>query len=233
MQLMSDNQEIVSITFFEYPKRNRWWAFNQMQKAVSPIRRVEGVSFFKLMGTGGGFGFSIKPDFRTYALLLVWKNADFARKYSESEIYKRFSQQCLSNFTYWMRCVQCQGRWNGKQPFAVTATAKSQEPLMVITRARVKILKIPRFLRFVPGSSRSAERADGLLFTKGIGEWPAIEQATFSYWESQKQMEAFAYRSEHRKIILKVKKEGWYKEELFARFVPVSISGAQQTSEQT
>ncbi|SEJ75074.1 hypothetical protein SAMN05192553_11133 [Cyclobacterium xiamenense] len=228
---MSDNQEIVSLTFFEYPKRNRWWAFNQMQLALSPIRQVDGVSFFKLMGTGGGFGFSLKPDFRTYALLLVWKNAAFARMYSESEIYKRFSQQCKSNFTYWMRCSQCHGSWNGKQPFAVTAKATSEGPIMVITRARVKLRKIPRFLRFVPGSSRSAEKADGLLFTKGIGEWPAIEQATFSYWQSQQKMEAYAYQTAHRKIIQKVKKEGWYKEELFARFVPVSISNTNEVRE--
>ena len=30
--------------------------------------------FFKLMGTGGGNGFSLKPDFGTYAFLGVWES---------------------------------------------------------------------------------------------------------------------------------------------------------------
>lgn len=174
------------------------------------------------MGTGGGFGFSLRPDLKTYALLLVWKSAAFAKNYTESEIYQRFNQQCKSNFTYWMHCIQAHGSWNGVQPFTVKK-GTTEGPVMVITRARVKLHKIPRFLSFVPKSSRSAEAANGLLFTKGIGEWPAIEQATFSYWESQQKMEAFAYQSNHREIIQKVKKEGWYKEELFARFIPASL----------
>ncbi len=219
---MSDNQEIVSLTFFEYPRWNRWWAFNQMQLAMAPLKQTSGLKFYKLMGTGGGFGFSIRPDFKTYALLLVWKSAAFAKNYTESEIYQRFNQQCKSNFTYWMHCIQAHGSWNGMQPFAVREV-KTEGPVMVITRARVKFHKILRFLSFVPKSSRSAEGADGLLFTKGIGEWPAIEQATFSYWKSQQKMEAFAYQSAHREIIQKVKKEGWYKEELFARFIPAPL----------
>ena len=95
---------------------------------------------------------------------------------------------------------------------------------MVITRARVKIRKILNFLKFVPLTSKSAEKAKGLIYTKGIGEWPIIEQATFSYWNSREQMEAYAYNSGHREVIKKVKEEGWYKEELFARFIPINLS---------
>ena len=37
-------------------------------------------------------------------------------------------------------------------------------------------------------------------------------------------MEAYAYNSGHREVIKKVKEEGWYKEELFARFIPINLS---------
>ncbi|MDO6436264.1 spheroidene monooxygenase [Cyclobacterium sp. 1_MG-2023] len=220
---MNENKEIVSITFFQYPKRNRWWAFNQMQLAISPLKKVQGKKFFKLMGTGGGFGFSLKPDFSTYALLMVWEDVEAARNFNLSEAYLRFNQQCISNFTYWMRCIQSHGTWYGKEPFN-PSHEKTDGPIMVITRARVKLHKVFRFLKYTPNTSRSAEKASGLIFTKGIGEWPIIEQATFSYWNSQAQMEDYAYGTAHKEVIKKVKIEKWYKEELFARFIPIEIN---------
>ncbi|MBD3627423.1 spheroidene monooxygenase [Cyclobacterium sp.] len=219
---MNSKEEIVSITFYEYPKRNRWWAFNQMQLAIEPLKKAKGVKFFKLMGTGGGFGFSLKPDLKTYALLMVWNSLEFAKNFTDSDTYLRFNQQCRSNFTYWMQCIQSHGTWHGQHPFSVNEQ-KTDGPIMVITRARLRWNKILRFLSQVPESSRAATEAEGLIYTKGIGEWPAIEQATFSYWQSQKHMETFAYQSGHREIIRKVKQEKWYKEELFARFVPITL----------
>ena len=220
---MNSENTICSITFFEYGKDKRRWAFNQMKLAIEPLQNSEGISFFKLLGTGSGFGFSLKPDFRTYALLIVWKDKLAAKQYTLSDAYLRFNTQCKSNFTYWMGCIQSHGTWAGKNPF--TANHKhAGGPIMVITRARVRWIKVLRFLRNVPKASRSAENAPGLIFTKGIGEWPGIEQATFSFWESLEAMQAYAYREEHKTIISLVKKEGWYKEELFARFVPVDLS---------
>ncbi len=191
-----------------------------MQLAQKALQQTEGTLFGKLMGTGGGFGFSLKPDFRTYALLTVWKNASYAAHYYTSELFKRFDRQAESQTTHWMACVQSHGSWGGKNPFTASAEYK-QGPLMVITRARVRWQKIPEFLLQVPDASRSAEKAKGLIYTKGIGEWPAIEQATFSIWSSEAEMRTYAYRTAHQQIIRRVKKERWYKEELFARFVPI------------
>lgn len=194
-----------------------------MQLAIEPLKKSEGISFFKLLGTGSGFGFSLKPDFRTYALLIVWRDRLAAKQYTLSDAYLRFNTQCRTNFTYWMGCTQSHGTWAGENPFKAD-NKYIEGPVMVITRARVRWLKILRFIQNVSNASKSAEKAPGLIFTKGIGEWPAIEQATFSFWESLEAMQAYAYRDEHRKIISLVKKEGWYKEELFARFIPVDPS---------
>lgn len=194
-----------------------------MKLAIGPLKKSEGISFFKLLGTGSGFGFSLKPDFRTYALLIVWRDRLAAKQYTLSDAYLRFNTQCRTNFTYWMGCTQSHGTWAGENPFKADHKYLSG-PVMVITRARVRWLKILRFLQNVSNASKSAENAPGLIFTKGIGEWPGIEQATFSFWESQEAMQAYAYRDEHKKIISLVKKEGWYKEELFARFIPVDPS---------
>ena len=38
------------------------------------LKNVEGLRFKKLLGTGGGTGFSLRPDFSTYAFLGVWES---------------------------------------------------------------------------------------------------------------------------------------------------------------
>lgn len=216
------NQSISSITFFEYSKGKRWWAFNQMQLAIKPLKNQDGILFFKLMGTGGGFGFSLKPDFRTYCLFIVWKDGAAAKSYTQSEAYLHFNKNCKTNFTYWLGCVQSRGTWGGTNPLTDTFTYHGG-PIMVLTRARVNWSKILRFLWQTPAASGSLEGAEGLLFTKGIGEWPLIEQATFSFWENAEHMKNYAYKNAHLKIVKRVKKENWYKEELFARFVPIPM----------
>ncbi len=216
------NQSISSITFFEYRKGKRWWAFNQMQLAIGPLKKLDGILFFKLMGTGGGFGFSVKPDFRTYCLFIVWEDREAAKRYTQSDAYLHFNQNCKTNFTYWMGCVQSRGTWGGINPLTDNFSY-TKGPLMILTRARINWSKILRFVKHTPQASRSLEGAEGLLFTKGIGEWPLIEQATFSYWENAEHMKNYAYQESHLDIIKKVKQEGWYKEELFARFIPIPM----------
>jgi hypothetical protein len=51
--------------------------------------------------------------------------------------------------------------------------------------------------------------------------------ATFSIWNSQEEMMAFAYRKkEHQTAISMTKKLDWYSEELFSRFQPYEVLGS-------
>ena len=64
------------------------------------------------------------------------------------------------------------------------------------------------------------KEAKGVLYYKGIGELPFIQQATISIWNSLDDVLNFAYNSKkHADIIKKTRKEKWYKEELFSRFI--------------
>ena len=75
-------QQITTITFFRYegfyPK---FWAFQMMQFAHSPLQQVEGLTFYKLMGSGKGMGFNPLPDWNIYSLLQVWQNEKMANQF--------------------------------------------------------------------------------------------------------------------------------------------------------
>jgi hypothetical protein len=64
---------ITTISFFKY-STNKFWAFKQMYLAEKLMNKTSGLSFYKLLGTGAGAGFSLYPDFSTYSILCVWKD---------------------------------------------------------------------------------------------------------------------------------------------------------------
>jgi heme-degrading monooxygenase HmoA len=189
-----------------------------MQLIPPHLAKITGCEFAKLLGTGSGFGFSLWPDFTTYALLLKWKNSESAEKFfSKSTLFKELQTKSSSIETHYLESLGAHGSWYGQNPFPEKGDYKGKE-IAVITRARININKLPRFWQFVPQASKAIENAKGLLYTKGIGEWPLIEQATFSIWENEQVMKDYAYSDVHKEIIGKVKKENWYKEEMFSRF---------------
>ena len=63
------------------------------------------------------------------------------------------------------------------------------------------------------------EGYDALLFSKGIGEFPLLMQATYSLWSNAKAMMNYAYQNPKHTEMVK-NRTGWYSEELFARFQP-------------
>tara|TARA_B100001175_G_scaffold230914_1_gene197454 strand:- start:617 stop:1012 length:396 start_codon:yes stop_codon:yes gene_type:complete len=126
-----------------------------------------------------------------------------------------------------MVAIKSHGFWDSKQPF------KSQElniktsdfPVAVITRATLNWSKLIQFWKSVPRISKAIEKAKGIIFYKGIGELPFIQQATISIWKNNNFINDFAYKEiDHATIIKKTRKNNWYKEDLFSRFLLLSDS---------
>ena len=77
----------------------------------------------------------------------------------------------------------------------------------------------------VPQISREHQNAEGIIFSKGIGEYPFIEQATFTVWESIGSMNNFARRNTHQSAIQVTREKKGFREEMFTRFQPVRFEG--------
>jgi spheroidene monooxygenase len=62
----------------------------------------------------------------------------------------------------------------------------------------------------------------------GMAEFPGFQQITFSIWDDFEAMRAFAYRKggPHAKAVEAVRREGWFHEELYARFRVEAVEGA-------
>lgn len=219
---------VTTLTLFTF-KKNKFWAFKQMGIAASKLKSVEGLQFYKFLGTGGGNGFSLTPDFSTYAFLGVWDNiSQYNSCLNEHPVFLEYIQKASSQRELVLSPVNSHGKWSGTNPFKTQEASKanfkdSNLKAVVITRATLRWNRLLSFWKAVPEASRAIMNAQGVSYFKGIGELPFIQQATVSIWESFDAVNTFAYKGkEHAVIVKKTRQKKWYKEDLFSRFFLIS-----------
>lgn len=224
-------EQITTVTFFKMKGfTNQFYGFAQVQLAIRELSGVEGLTFLKTLGTGGGDGFSLRPDFSTYAFLMVWKSRAHADLFFENNSYiLRYIQFSRETFTLYLKNAMAHGEWDQKNPFVSGTEIEDEKPVVVVTRARIKPAKLITFWANVGSAAADLHRYSDLLFGVGVGELPAIQQATISVWKKAESMKNFAYQSKHHQKVIKLtRKKKWYQEELFARFIPVDATGTWQ-----
>jgi hypothetical protein len=98
--------------------------------------------------------------------------------------------------------------------------------VLALTRARLRPTRAAAFWKAIAPVVPEVDQAPGLLAHFGIGEAPIGFQGTISVWRDAADLARFAYRQpEHRAVIARTPTDGWYAEELFARFAVDEISG--------
>ena len=220
--------QITLICFFKYQGfKNKWQAFARMGMPPIAIDNVEGLTFFKPLGTGSGNGFSIKPDFSTFGFVSVFNSESQAIDFTKSKEMMQY-KNTASNFSFvFMKTIKSQGEWSKQNPFKNSVKFDKNKPLAVITRATIKPKLAHKFWKYVPSVSKSMDAYKELVFSKGIGEFPLLMQATFSVWSSADAMMNYAYSNpKHAEMVKKTRELQWYSEELFARFEPYKLEGS-------
>jgi hypothetical protein len=186
---------------------------------------MAGVQFFKPVGTGGGTGYSIWPDLSVYGVLAVWKDESCARAFLASPLFGKFISRSSEQFTLLMWPRSSKGSWSGFSAWECRAAESRTGLVCALTRATLKRSYLRAFWAQVPAVSRVHDQAEGVLFSKGIGEVPILEQATFSVWEGRAAMEAFAYHGPHALSIGRTRRADGFKEEMFTRLEPFGAVG--------
>lgn len=206
----------------------RWQALAEMGRTRMIPWHSEGLTFNKHLGSGAGNGFSILPDFGTYAWLGIWQSSEEANSFFERDERWLSFQSMAIDWKGWDGIpIRAHGTWNGRQPFVSDSSFSDWNgPVAVLTRASIKRSKALRFWMNVPGSSKHIEQQPGLIFAKGVGELPLVEQATLSLWDSVKAVQSFAYKDKaHSPMVRKTREIGWYSEEMFVRMAVTANYG--------
>ncbi len=217
---------VTTLTVFHFSGRNRLWAFMQMGLARPLLKKLPGLRFYKMLGTGRGKVFSLRPDWSRYAFLGVWESENAARDFlGNSTFMGRYRTHSDRQASAILRTISAHGKWDGQNPFLPAVALYTEDRIAILTRASIRPSRLAAFWRQSARVNHKFAQTPGLLSSIGIGEAPFMRQATFSSWENLEQVKQFAYAgNEHRRTIQRVRDEGWYSEELFARFAIVDIS---------
>jgi spheroidene monooxygenase len=221
----SDNQQTVTVSFFRYPLGERRWGMKQMWVSRKRMQAMPGLKFFKPFGTGGGAGFSIRPDLSTYGILAVWESETHANAFVQSDYFEELRSHSAEYYTIFLHPLSSRGSWSGFADWQCVADAAEEGVMGVITRATIKPRFAWKFWTMVPRTSKDHEGFRGLLFSRGIGEVPLTEQATFSIWTDSDSMKEFAYKTFHAKAITETRKRKGFREEMYTRLKPFRTLG--------
>jgi spheroidene monooxygenase len=183
-----------------------------------PLDKTPDIGFWKLCGSGVGEGFTPTTFPSVFAILATWPDAQIAReRIKYAPIFQRYRDHADEDWSVFLTPRSSRGQWSGETPFA-PVPAPSNGPLAALTRASIKPGILRRFWGRVPNISNMIGQDPNVTFKIGIGEVPMLHQVTFSIWPSEEAMAGFARTGPHADAIRAVRSEGWFKEELYARF---------------
>ena len=175
------------------------------------------------MGNSKKGSFDIHPDFNQWTILFTSDEQISTPSFIDT--YLRFFSCEVKRFV--MQPLTGHGLWDGKQVFGSLSNLNACDgPVAVLTRATLRIDRLKNFWNNVHDVGEKLNAAEGLVISYGMGELPFLKQATFSVWENETCMKAFAYKThEHAEVIRKTRNENWYREELFVRFRVIAVTG--------
>jgi len=207
--------------------RHRLWGYARFVIGRFVMRGVPGLVMSKVMGSGDGGGFGLKPSSSRQALFCLFTTEDHADSFLNSSKAQAYAQRSQEFCSAKLRAYSCKGTWSG-QSIAVTTSppVEGDGPIATLTRASIRPFSALRFWRMQPASEVSLNAASGCLMATGVGEAPFFRQATFSLWTSTAAMDAYARTGAHLAAIHAAHEGAFFSESMFARFVPCSLTGS-------
>jgi len=233
----------------------RLWGYARFVLGTLPLRHCHGLRFAKQLGSGENGGFGLKPSLSIQGLFLVFDDCpqafDFWHNHPLARRYRQSASECFGLIASPLRA---RGSWSGQKPFGLeiqstmsqsttgqsttsqTTTSQSRqhtearpsEPIAALTRASIRISKAAAFWSKAPAAQSSLAEHPGCMLAIGLGEAPLLRQATFSVWQSDAAMDAYARTGAHLAAIKAAGMGHFFSEDMFVRFKPLASFGSWQ-----
>ena len=225
--------DVVVVVLIDLAPGSLLWGWSRVVFGSRLLRKVHGLRFAKAMGSGEEGGFGLRPSATRQALLAVFDGEaaaeDFLATSPTMDAYRAHSRECCVAV---MRATSCRGRWDGGS-IAVTAVAAVTDvddaaPVAALTRASIRPSRAWKFWRHSPASEQALAQSAGCRLAAGMGEAPLLRQATFSVWDRQSDMDAYARQGPHLEAIRAAQREGYFSESMFVRFKVLRLEGQFQ-----
>jgi len=165
------------------------------------------------------------PTFSRVALIALWDSDDAVSEFLGEH---RLAAKFASGWHARLEPLRAFGAWPGlPDDLSRDRTTDYDGPAVVLTLGRVRISRVPRFLRTSRRAETSANASPGMLWGTALARPPFV--ATCSVWESTRALAAYAYGQRdpgHPEAITADRSKPFHRRSAFVRFRPYAMNGS-------
>lgn len=228
---------VLAVLLVDHLPRHRAWAWLRLVQGTAPLRELPGLRFAKVMGSGEGGGFRLRPSTTHQGLLCLFDTRAQAQAFLDSPQADAYRERARVWWSGLMAVSSSRGSWDGcawgitpfaslsAEPASVPGTDADDDPVVVITRASIRPSKAMSFWRRAPGTERALAESPGCDIAIGLGEAPLLRQCTFSVWRNLAAMTDYARGGAHGRAAQFAWREGHFSESMFVRMRLLASAG--------
>lgn len=233
-------QGVVVILLVDFATQQRTWGWLRLAHGAGVFRDVPGLRFVKVMGSGHGGGFGLRPSSSHQGLICLFEDQQQAQAFCKGAEVQAYVQRAREYWLGTLAVTSIRGQWD-QQSWAVTPQACLNAPaadkgegeaapalMAALTRGTIRPAKALSFWRYSTPAQADLAHADGCELAMGLGEAPLVRQCTFSVWRDTESMVAYAHQGAHKVAIAAAVKHDFFSESMFARMRVLSMSGTWQ-----
>ena len=201
------------------------WGLSRYVIGRFSLYNIPGLQFFKVLGSGFEGGFSTKPSLHKQGLFCVFDSVHHAKQFrAHSKLVQAYMNHSREFFAVSLNAFSTRGSWANTQ-LDITAKAPVSGPIASLTRASIKPLKANAFWKKAQPAEVSINQSEGVILSAGLGEAPYLRQATFTIWEDESALNAYAQQGAHLAAIKAAYGQQYFSESMFTRFAPSDMEG--------
>jgi hypothetical protein len=222
------SDDVAVLMLADVKASSRLWGWSRLVLRDRPLRALPGLRLAKALGSGYQGGFGLRPSASRQGLFVMFDSEAFADDFlNRSALLKSYQERSGDFLVAKLRATSCRGAWSGVH-MSPSALPAANTAVAALTRASIRASRAWPFWRHSPASEQALADAPGCRLAVGLGEAPVLRQATFSVWDNQAAMDAYARSGAHLAAIRGAVEGGWFSESMFVRFVPVMLKGCWQ-----
>lgn len=222
---------VVVVLLVDFAVRHRSWGWLRLAQGSAGFKGVPGLRLAKVMGSGHGGGFGLRPSASHQGLVFVLDDQASAQAFCSSPELQAFVARAREHWLGTLAVTSVRGAWD-QQGWGVTPEASLGMlpaipglPVAALTRGSIRPAKAMAFWRYAPPAQAELGQAPGCQLAMGLGEAPLVRQCTFSLWDDTASLVAYAHQGAHRQAIAAAARHGFFAESMFARMRVLTMSG--------
>ena len=236
---------VVVVLLADFLRQHQGWGWLRLVAGATPYKDVPGLTMVKVMGSGHGGGFSLRPSATHQGLICTFSHLDLALKFLDSPAVQAYRSRARECWTGVLSVQSARGQWDKQTWQASSAQAlgvwgdqaaqsegldgrPNSRPFAVLTRASIVPTKAMAFWRYAPAAQADLGQSPGCLLAMGLGEAPLVRQCTFSLWQDTAAMLAYARQGAHQVASAAAYKHQFFSESLFVRMQVLQMAGVWQ-----